>query len=184
MVLSKSLWRTSAVWRGTGRSSTSWPPPARVAGPPCGISARTTSSSKSATTATGCVPHFRWQTKSYKRLLGIKRGILFSLNHLNLNAHVHVLVLFFCFFLDALLWAGLEPRGGHSAGLGLGGRSDARHPDVGPAFRHLSPQDFRESHTVSRSSTKLLPSLHSFKGYDLLRVYIFLRIPRKDQNRQ
>lgn len=54
-----------------------------------------------------------------------------------------------CLSLDALLWAGVEPRSGHSAGLGLGGRPDASHPDVGFTFCYLSPQDFRASHTVN-----------------------------------
>lgn len=52
MCLSKSLWRTSAVCRGTDKSNTSWPPPAQVAEPQCGTFARTTSLLKSATTAT------------------------------------------------------------------------------------------------------------------------------------
>ncbi|KAF6714353.1 Protein transport protein Sec31A [Oryzias melastigma] len=50
-------------------------------------------------------------------------------------------------FADALLRPGLEPGGGHAAGSGVGGRPDARHPDVGPSLRHLSTEDFRESHT-------------------------------------
>lgn len=50
-----------------------------------------------------------------------------------------------CFFPDALFWLGLEPRGGHSAGLGFGGRQDARHPDVGLTICYLSSQDSRAS---------------------------------------
>lgn len=52
-------------------------------------------------------------------------------------------------FSDALLRAGLEPRGGHSAGHFLRGRPDASHPDVGFTFCYLSSQDFREPHTVN-----------------------------------
>ena len=52
-------------------------------------------------------------------------------------------------FSDALLRAGLEPRSGHSAGLGLRGRPDAGHPDVGLTFCYLSSQDFGESYTVN-----------------------------------
>ena len=58
MVLSYSLWRTSAAWRGTNRSNTSWPLPARVAEPQCGTSAKTTSLLKLATTATEYVVRF------------------------------------------------------------------------------------------------------------------------------
>lgn len=56
-------------------------------------------------------------------------------------------------FLDALFRARLEPRGGHSAGLGLRGRPDAGHPDVGFTLRYLSSQDFRESYTVNTDRT-------------------------------
>lgn len=63
-------------------------------------------------------------------------------------------VLFFCFFSDALLGAGLEPRSCHSAGRGLGGRPAAGHPDVGLTFCYLSSEDFRESHTVNKPVQK------------------------------
>lgn len=54
-----------------------------------------------------------------------------------------------CCCLDALLRSGVEPGSRHSAGLVVGGRPDAGHPDVGPAFRYLSFQDFREPHPVN-----------------------------------
>lgn len=56
-----------------------------------------------------------------------------------------------CVRVDALLRAGVEPRGSDAANRVLRGRSDARHPDVGFTFRYLSSQDFRESHTVNTS---------------------------------
>ena len=74
VVLSESLWRTSAVCRGTDRSNTSWPQPARVAGPQCGTSARTTSSLKSATTATEYVlPPALTQSLTHPVLLNLLR---------------------------------------------------------------------------------------------------------------
>lgn len=131
--------------RGTDRSNTSWRLPARGAEPQCGTCARMTSSLKSATTATEYVVPFCSHIKSHK-----PKYVLFSLNALILYTKLN----HSCArvrFLDALLWTRLEPRSGHSAGLSLGGRSDASHPDVGFAFCYLSSQDFRESHTVNRS---------------------------------
>lgn len=66
------------------------------------------------------------------------------------HAHTRRLVDYLCLLdshcvslsADALFWARLEPGGGHSAGLGLRGRPDAGHPDVGSTFRYLSSQDF------------------------------------------
>lgn len=58
-------------------------------------------------------------------------------------------VLVVSLFPDALFRPGLEPRGGHSAGLGLGGRPDARHPDVGLKICYLSTQDSGASLTVT-----------------------------------
>lgn len=59
-----------------------------------------------------------------------------------------------CWFLDALLWNGVEPGSSHSAGLGLGGRPDAGHPDVGLAFRDLASEDSRESLKVQFTGNK------------------------------
>lgn len=126
---------------GTDRYNTSWPLPARVAEPQCGTFARMTSLLKLATTATEYVVSFA---------LRLTHVVLdkFSHNPLVLSAH-RKLSAFVSVLLDALLWAGLEPRSCHSAGLVLGGRPDARHPDVGLTFCYLSSQDFRESHTVN-----------------------------------
>lgn len=47
-----------------------------------------------------------------------------------------------CLLLDALLWTGVEPRSGDSASLGVRGRQNACHSDVGLAFCYLASQDF------------------------------------------
>lgn len=65
-----------------------------------------------------------------------------------------------CVSLDALLWVSLEPRGSNTADLGLWGRPDACHPDVGFTFCYLSSQDFREPHTVNNINSAVdLPSI-------------------------
>ncbi len=53
-----------------------------------------------------------------------------------------------CCGSDALLWSGLEPGGGHSAGSGFWRRPNARHPDVGSALCHLPSQSAGEPHKV------------------------------------
>jgi len=49
---------------------------------------------------------------------------------------------------DALFWAGLEPRGGDTAGPVLGGRPHAGHPGVGPSLRHVPAEDPGGPHQV------------------------------------
>lgn len=67
-----------------------------------------------------------------------------------------------CVSLDALLWASLEPRSSNSADLGLWGRPDACHPDVGFTFCYLSSQDFREPHTVNNINSADCQAYPSF----------------------
>lgn len=132
---------------GTGRCNTFWPLPARAAELQCGTFVRTTSSLKSATTATECVVSFftMLELPNQHELLFFPQ--CFCSVCLAFKKKVCFMVV--CLFLDALLWAGLEPGSGHSAGVVLGGRSDACHPDVGLTFCYLSSEDFRESHTVN-----------------------------------
>lgn len=47
-----------------------------------------------------------------------------------------------CLFVDALLWTGVEPGSCDPASLGVRGRQNARHSDVGFALCHLASQDF------------------------------------------
>lgn len=109
MVLSRSLWRTSAVCRGTSRSNTSWPPPARAAEPQCGTSARTTSSLKSATTATEYVVRFAVRRNLTNAAIGLKKSILFSHSPLVLCAQLKTLVcVYFIFRCIALDWLGTQ----------------------------------------------------------------------------
>lgn len=148
MYLSKSPWRTSAMWHGTNKSNTSLPLPTQVAEHQCGTSARMTSSLKSATTATECVLCL------HSEAIQIPNNPL-ALCNLSYGARSCVYVV----FLDALLRVGLEPRSGNSAGLGFGGWPDASHPDVGFTFCYLSSKDFRESHTVN------IPKTHNIQIY-------------------
>ena len=100
VVLSESLWRTSAACRGTDRSNTSWPLPARVAGPQCGTSARTTSSLKSATTATEYVlPPALTQSLTHSLLLNLVPSA-----RLNLSMIVYCFFVFFQMHCSGLAW--------------------------------------------------------------------------------
>lgn len=96
--------------RGINKSNTSWPQPTQAGKPQCGIYARMTSSSKSATTATEYVisPGFTWMPSR-----DISPQSCGPMSSYSVSSCVHVLV------LDALLRAGLEPRSGDSARLGF-----------------------------------------------------------------